>query len=293
MLRRRRADNSDFLTMRTFAIGDIQGCYVELQRLLKAVGFVSGEDRLWFVGDLVNRGPDSASVIRLLRDLGEDVVCVLGNHDLHLLAVAYGFAEVRKKDTLNNVLDAPDADELIDWLHDLPLAHSDSELNALLVHAGLYPGWSPQQALLLADEISRPLRRREPEVLFRAMYGNNPAIWRDDLVGSERLRFIINAFTRMRMIDTDLALELNHKGPPGDVTNTDGIPLRPWFKVANGRAASRRIIFGHWSALGAGTFGNAISLDSGCVWGNSLTAVRIDSDLCEFTSVKSALSGRI
>jgi len=279
--------------MRTFAIGDIQGCYIELQRLLKAINFVTGEDRLWFVGDLVNRGPGSASVIRLLRDLGDDVVCVLGNHDLHLLAVAYGFAEVRKKDTLDNVLDAPDADELVDWLHDLPLLHADRELNALLVHAGLYPGWSPAQALRLAEEVSTPLRQREPEVLFRAMYGNNPAIWRDDLVGSERLRFIINAFTRMRMIGADLALELNHKGPPGDVTNTDKASLRPWFEVTNDRAASQRIVFGHWSALGAGTFGNAISLDSGCVWGNSLTAARIDDDLCEFTSVKSAQSGRI
>jgi len=277
--------------MRIFAVGDIQGCYVDMQNLLKAISFAPGHDQLWFVGDLVNRGPGSADVVRLLRDLGDDAICVLGNHDLHMLAVAYGFADARKKDTLRVLLDASDSSELIDWFHDLPVLHHDPQHNTLMAHAGLYPGWSVAEAEALALEICHPLRMRKPEVLFNAMYGNEPAIWQDELAGSERLRFIVNAFTRMRMLGPGLSLELNHKGPPESVTNTGSSSLRPWFEMNNDHLTDQRIVFGHWSALGAGIFGNAIALDSGCVWGNSLTAARIDDGLCEFTSVSCAKSG--
>lgn len=268
--------------MRTFAIGDVQGCYRELKLLLARLGYVDGTDRLWFVGDLVNRGPASADVVRFVRDLGDNAVCVLGNHDLHLLAVAHGYAQPGKKDTLTEFLNAPDLTRLIDWYLQQPLYHEDASLNAVMVHAGIYPGWTLKQAALLSTEITGLLRRGQLHELFSAMYGNKPRRWRDELSGEKRRRFIINAFTRMRMIDADLSLEFSLKGPP---TETTGETFKPWFEINAGQPGSRRIVFGHWSALGAGVFGNAIALDSGCVWGNKLTAVRLDSEVVEFTSV--------
>lgn len=267
--------------MRTFAIGDVQGCYRELQQLLSKVGYVSGHDRLWFVGDLVNRGPASADVVRFVRDLGDSAVCVLGNHDLHLMAIAYGYAKPRKKDTLNELLAAPDAGDLIDWFHDRPIYFEDASLNAVLVHAGIYPGWSLEQAAVLSTEVTEPLQRRNAEKVFSAMYGNEPIRWHNDLTGQHRTRFIINAFTRMRLVSQDLALEFTSKGPPDQSSEN---LLQPWFRHQYHNVSGRRIVFGHWSALGAGIFGNCISLDSGCVWGNALTAVRLDTVQCEFTS---------
>lgn len=268
--------------MRTFAIGDVQGCYRELRLLLARLDYIDGVDQLWFVGDLVNRGPASADVVRFVRDLGDKAVCVLGNHDLHLLAVAHGFAQPGKNDTLTDILDAPDASELVEWFHQQPLYHEDASLNAVMVHAGIYPGWTLQQAALLSTEITGLLRRHQLHELFTAMYGNKPKRWRDDLTGAKRRRFIINAFTRMRMVGADLSLEFSLKGPPTEAANA---ALKPWFEINAGLPNSRRIVFGHWSALGAGKFGNAIALDSGCVWGNTLTAVQLDSEVCEFTSV--------
>ncbi len=268
--------------MRTFAIGDVQGCYRELKLLLARIGYREGVDRLWFVGDLVNRGPASADVVRFVRDLGDNAVCVLGNHDLHLLALAYGFAEPGKKDTLADFLDAPDASDLIEWLCQQPLYHEDAALNAVMTHAGIYPGWTLDQAALLATEITGLLRRGQIYELFNAMYGNKPRRWRDELSGEKRRRFIVNAFTRMRMVDHDLSLEFSFKAPPAHNTVET---LKPWFQFDSIQQSNRRIVFGHWSALGVGKFGNAISLDSGCVWGNALTCVQLDSPLCEFTSV--------
>jgi bis(5'-nucleosyl)-tetraphosphatase (symmetrical) len=269
--------------MAVYAIGDVQGCLDPLRRLLTQLGFGVTRDTVWFTGDLVNRGPDSLAVLRFVRGLGAAAVTVLGNHDLHLLAVAAGAAPRKALDTLDEVLTAPDREELLAWLRGRPLLHHDAALNYTLVHAGLLPQWDLADAQRLARETERALHERTAE-FFQHMYGNLPDHWREDLGGYARLRVIINAFTRLRFCDLEGNFDLRQKGAPG----SQPPDLLPWFRVPGRRSARLRVVFGHWSALGRHCADNVIALDSGCVWGRTLTAVRLDSAAPEFFEVACA-----
>ena len=257
--------------MTRYAIGDLQGCAEELRTLLARLKFSPDRDRLWFVGDLVNRGPDSLATLRLVRALGESAVVVLGNHDLHLLAVAYGVQRRRRSDTLDAVLAAPDRDALIEWLQLQPLAHLEG--SDLMVHAGIVPQWTAARTLALATEVASALRR-DPRALFEHMYGDEPDRWDERLAGAERLRFIINVLTRLRLCTADGRVDISIKGPPPPPPS----PLRPWFEHPLRASRDVRVIFGHWSALGLVERPGVLGLDSGCVWGGSLTGANLDSD---------------
>jgi bis(5'-nucleosyl)-tetraphosphatase (symmetrical) len=254
-----------------YAIGDLQGCDQELRALLKLLKFSADRDRLWFVGDLVNRGPGSLETLRLVRALGDNAIVVLGNHDLHLLAVAHGAERKRKSDTLDALLSAPDRDALLGWLSTRALAHAEG--SDLMVHAGLVPQWSARQALSLAREVEAALAR-DPRALFAHMYGNEPDRWRDDLKGEERLRFVINVLTRLRVCTPAGRVDLTMKGEPPPPPS----PLRPWFEIENRQSRDARIIFGHWSALGFVQRDGVVGLDTGCVWGGALTAFDLDRE---------------
>jgi bis(5'-nucleosyl)-tetraphosphatase (symmetrical) len=252
------------------AVGDIQGCYEELRALLARLSFSSDRDRLWFVGDLVNRGPRSLEVLRFVRSLGDNAVTVLGNHDLHLLAVACGCRSERRSDTLHEVLQAPDREALLEWLASRPLAHFEG--GDLMVHAGVVPEWTVETVIQLAREIEWALRN-EPRKLFDNMYGDEPDRWSEDLEGAERLRFAINVLTRMRVCTSDGRINLKIKGKPPGASS----PWRPWFDLEHRRTRGARIVFGHWSALGLMVRADVAGLDSGCVWGGALTALDLDS----------------
>jgi bis(5'-nucleosyl)-tetraphosphatase (symmetrical) len=254
-----------------YAIGDVQGCERELRALLKLIGFSADRDQLWLVGDLVNRGPGSLAVLRLVRALGDNAIVVLGNHDLHLLALAHKAARYRKSDTLEEVLRAPDCDALLGWLVQRPLAHAQG--NDLMVHAGLVPQWDSAQALALSAEVSHALRRH-PQRLFENMYGNEPDCWDEALSGTERLRFTINVLTRMRVCTAEGRVDLDMKGPPPPPPS----PMRPWFEHPTRRSRAARVIFGHWSALGLVRRAGVIGLDTGCAWGGALTAYDLDRE---------------
>jgi bis(5'-nucleosyl)-tetraphosphatase (symmetrical) len=256
--------------MATYAIGDVQGCFEELQALLRAIGFDRGRDQLWFVGDLVNRGPASLATLRFVRDLGESAATVLGNHDLHLLALAHGFAKPRADDTLDDVLTAPDRDELLDWLRCLPMIRVEGE--RVLVHAGLLPHWNVGKAKALAGEVEAELRGPGYRDFLAQIYGSRPDRWSDDLRGVDRLRVIVNAMTRMRFCSPEGAMDFHSKGeatqaPPGYL---------PWFEVQGRSSADHTLICGHWSALGLRLAPRLLLLDSGCVWGGKLSAVRLE-----------------
>jgi bis(5'-nucleosyl)-tetraphosphatase (symmetrical) len=261
--------------MAVYAIGDIQGCYDPLARLLERIDFDPTSDKLWFSGDLVNRGPDSLKTLRFVRALGDAAITVLGNHDLHLLALAAGAIPADARFTsLDEVLNAPDRDELMDWLRRRPFAHYDESLNTLLVHAGTHPDWSVPKTLSLAAEVETALQKRNKyKVLLRKMYGNDPRQWSDDLTGKRRLRFIVNCLTRMRMLTRKRRMNFTHTGPPFRARQD----LLPWFRFTPRAAQDARIVFGHWSALGLIVLPELVSLDTGCVWGAQLTAVRLDS----------------
>ena len=267
--------------MAIYAVGDVQGCYQPLQELLKKICFDPALDRLWFTGDLVNRGPQSLEVLRFVKGLGDRAICVLGNHDLHLLAVAAGTIKPKKRDTLDALLSAPDRNELLHWLRSRPLLHHDDRLGYTLIHAGLLPLWTLDDAQRLAQEVEIVLRGAGAENLYRHMYGDLPDHWAEKLRGVDRLRVIINAFTRLRYCDLDGNLDLRPKGPPG----TQPPDLLPWFQVPSRRSRDRRIIFGHWSTLGLWNADNVIGLDSGCLWGGALTAVQLDAAPVKFFSV--------
>ncbi|MET0656784.1 MAG: symmetrical bis(5'-nucleosyl)-tetraphosphatase, partial [Steroidobacteraceae bacterium] len=256
------------------AVGDLQGCLDEFEQLLEQIEFDPARDQLWLVGDLVNRGSQSLGCLRRVRDLGDAAITVLGNHDLHLLALASTPREKRKsKDTLDGILTAPDRDELMEWLAHRPLLHYDGRLDTILVHAGLAPEWDLATAQALAAELERSLRDSQGRrALFEHMYGDTPARWSPKLAGFDRLRFITNCLTRMRMIAPNGAVELQHKGPPADAEPH----LTPWFRVPHRRTRRHRVVFGHWSALGLYAADNVICVDTGCVWGNTLSAVRLD-----------------
>lgn len=261
--------------MARYAIGDLQGCLEELRTLLAQLRFNADRDELWFVGDLVNRGPDSLGVLRFVRALGANARVVLGNHDLHLLAVAYsgGARRLRPDDTLDAVLDAPDRERLLDWLRTRPLAVRDTRdgRDDLMVHAGLVPQWSADDAVQLAAEVSRRLER-EPRELFAQMYGDEPARWQPQLEGDARARIVINVLTRLRYCTTEGRIDLRVKGAPGSQARE----LLPWFDVPRRASAISRIVFGHWSTLGILRRPQLVALDSGCVWGGALTACNLD-----------------
>lgn len=257
--------------MAVYAIGDVQGCYDELMALLKKVEFKADRDRLWFAGDLVNRGPKSLQVLRFVKSLGDGAVTVLGNHDLHLLALSQGNRNHYKRSTLDKILEAPDRDELIDWLRHRPLMHQCEKRCYSLVHAGLAPQWDIETALDCAKELEQTLRGPGFHSYCQNMYGNQPDLWNDNLKGLDRLRFITNAFTRLRYCSQDGRLSLREKGAP----NTQSNGFIPWFEVAKRASRNDRIIFGHWSTLGYYQADNIWCLDSGCLWGGELTALRV------------------
>jgi bis(5'-nucleosyl)-tetraphosphatase (symmetrical) len=257
--------------MATYAIGDIQGCHDELCRLLDKLRFDPHRDKLWLVGDLVNRGPDSLRVLRFVRDLGERAVTVLGNHDLHLLALGAGNMKHARKSNLHDVLEAPDRDEILHWLRHRPLMHYDTKKGFALVHAGLAPQWDLAEALACAREVEAALRDPGYAAFLHDMYGNEPAKWSPSLAGMDRLRFITNCLTRLRYCTEDGVLALGEKGPPGSQAE----PYLPWFQVPSRATRGARIIFGHWSTLGYWARDGVWALDSGCLWGGSLTAIRV------------------
>jgi bis(5'-nucleosyl)-tetraphosphatase (symmetrical) len=255
--------------MATYAIGDVQGCMRELEALLEACSFDKAIDRLWFVGDLVNRGPASLEVLRFVKDLGNSATVVLGNHDLHLLCVAEGFARPRADDTLEEVLNAPDRDALLQWLRSRQILHAED--GAVLVHAGLLPQWTVSKALALAGEVEAALRGADFRECLSRLYGSEPRAWNDALAGPDRVRVIVNAMTRMRFCNDSGEMEFRAKGsldaaPPG---------YRAWFDIPDRHSAGATVICGHWSALGLRIQSGLLALDSGCIWGGALSAVRL------------------
>jgi bis(5'-nucleosyl)-tetraphosphatase (symmetrical) len=256
--------------MATYAIGDLQGCYSTLKQLLDLISFNAVRDRLWLVGDIVNRGPDSLATLRFAKDSGDTVTMVLGNHDLHLLMVAAGIAKMNANDTLQPILDAPDREELLFWLRHQKLLHLDND--HVMVHAGLLPAWSVTQAAALAQEVECALRSENFQEVFVRLYGNRPNCWLDDLTGYERLRVIVNAMTRMRICSPNGKMKFSYKG------NEQGVPdgYLPWFEAPKRASQESTVICGHWSALGLKVNHNLIALDTGCLWGGSLTAIRLE-----------------
>jgi bis(5'-nucleosyl)-tetraphosphatase (symmetrical) len=254
-----------------YAIGDVQGCRDELRALLARLKFSADRDQLWFVGDLVNRGPNSLATLRLVHGLRDNSVVVLGNHDLHLLAVAAGVRRRRRSDTLDEVLAASDRDALLGWLGSSPLAHAQGK--DLMVHAGVLPQWTVKLTLSLAAEVEAALQH-DPHTLLEQMYGNEPVRWDPRLAGMERLRFVINVLTRMRVCTADGHVDTSVKGG----VPASPSPLRAWFEHPHRASGEARIIFGHWSALGLVQRAGVVGLDTGCVWGGALTALDLDSD---------------
>lgn len=258
--------------MAVYAIGDIQGCYDELRRALDAVDFDPVRDCLWCVGDLVNRGPKSLEVLRFVRGLGDAAICVLGNHDLHLLALAAGNGKHKGESSLEKVLTAADADELLHWLRHRPLLHHDAGLDFLMVHAGLPPQWDLATAQACAREVEDVLRGDAHTDYFLHMYGNKPELWDPALRGMERWRFITNCLTRLRYCEPDGSLALKDKGPPG----SQSWGRMPWFEHPLRATRNQRIVFGHWSTLGYQARDNVWALDTGCLWGGALTLLQLD-----------------
>ena len=259
--------------MALYAIGDIQGCCDEFELLLQRIQFDPTRDRIWLTGDLVNRGPRSLDVLRLVKSLGTAAITVLGNHDLHLLAINVDAKAKRSVDTLDDIFDAPDRDELLHWLQQQPLLHHDAALKLTLIHAGLPPQWNLPQAIHCASEVEHALRDPEQaHELFAHMYGNEPDVWDDNLQGWPRLRFITNCLTRLRACTAKGKLKLKFKDAPSKMESN----LYPWFRVPGRRSYNDRIICGHWSALGYHDADNILALDTGCVWGGQLCAVRLD-----------------
>ena len=264
--------------MSIYAIGDLQGCYDELQDLLEKINFDPAQDTLWFTGDLVNRGPKSLACLRFIKGLGSKAITVLGNHDLHLLAVAYAKRQTSAGDTLDAILQAPDRDELLTWLRQQPLLQYDPQLNFVLVHAGIAPQWNLAIAQQLAHEIEAQLHNKDSELLAQ-LYGNEPACWNAELTGTARWRCIINYFTRMRFCTVAGCLDLKYKG---EIVNAP-TDLIPWFQISTRKTQEIKILFGHWAALQGNTdTPNVFALDTGCVWGQYLTAFRLE-DLQKFS----------
>ena len=252
--------------MSTYAIGDVQGCHDELVLLLDKINFDAQRDRLWFVGDLVNRGPQSARTLRLIRSFGAAAVSVLGNHDLFMLAAARGHGKAHAGDTFDDVLNAPDAGQLLEWLSRQKLAHLED--GWLMVHAGILPAWDAAQTVALAHEAEQAVRH-DP-AFFSHMRGNAPAVWRDDLEGYNRLRVIVNALTRLRFCTLEGRMDFTTKteiAPAGHVA---------WYEVAHRKTSGTQVVYGHWAARGLIMTPHLAGLDTGCVWGRRLTAMRLE-----------------
>ncbi len=256
--------------MSTYAIGDIQGCFDSFMRLLERCAFDPGQDKLWLVGDLVNRGPRSLDTLRFVRDLGAAAVTVLGNHDLALLMAAEDFGKRGKGDTFDEILAAPDRNELLDWLRHQPLCHVEGEY--CMVHAGLLPQWSVKKARALAAEVEAMLTGDQWREFMANMWGSEPASWQKGLEGWPRLRVIVNAMTRMRFCSPTGEMDFRIKGEVAK--GPEG--FLPWFEVPDRRSADTVLITGHWSALGLKILPNLLAIDSGCLWGGALTAIRLE-----------------
>ena len=256
--------------MATYAIGDLQGCFAPLQRLLAKCEFDRARDQLWFVGDLVNRGPDSLGVLRFVKSLDDRAIVVLGNHDLHLLTVAAGFVKPHRGDTLDEILNAPDRETLLDWLRHRPLMHQGNGVT--MIHAGLLPNWTVTHARSLAREVEAMLRGADYMQFLSNMYGNTPNHWREDLTGWDRLRIVTNSLTRLRICTDEGVMEFSHKGELADVP----AGFRPWYAVPGRMSAADTIVCGHWSALGLKLESKLLALDTGCLWGRCLSAVRLE-----------------
>ncbi|MEQ1559499.1 MAG: symmetrical bis(5'-nucleosyl)-tetraphosphatase [Methyloglobulus sp.] len=263
--------------MAIYAIGDLQGCYDELIRLLDTIAFNEHNDQLWFVGDLVNRGPKSLETLRFIKSLGDSAVAVLGNHDLHLLAAACSVPSNNKKEALKQVLIAPDRDELIDWLRHRPLFHYNEHF--CMVHAGIPPQWDFDQTQKMAQVVATALQGKDYKSLLKTMYGDKPDIWSPLLRGTSRLRFIINCFTRMRYCNKEGRLDFNFNGAPGSQPDN----LMPWFTVPGRKIFDRKVVFGHWSSLGFYEGNNCYAIDTGCLWGGQLTALRLSEQVERFS----------
>ncbi len=255
--------------MATYAIGDLQGCFHSFQKLLHQIAFDPAQDELWLVGDLVNRGAGSLPVLRWMLAHQHCVKAVLGNHDLHALVVAEGFVKAHRGDTLQAILDAPDREALLHWLRHQPLMHADQ--GYAMVHAGLLPQWSLDQALALAGEVEQALRGADYRDFLAQMYGNYPESWSEELAGMDRLRMITNAMTRLRVCSQEGRMDFKFKGELADIPSG----FVPWFDVKQRQSAEATIIFGHWSALGLQQRPNLFALDTGCLWGGQLTALRL------------------
>jgi bis(5'-nucleosyl)-tetraphosphatase (symmetrical) len=256
--------------MAIYAVGDIQGCHAELVQLLDRTKFDQATDQLWLVGDLVNRGPGSLGVLRLVKSLGDSAITVLGNHDLHLLAVAEDKSELNRNDTLDEILAAPDRDELLFWLRNQRLLHAQDGF--VLVHAGLLPQWNVAQAASLAREVEAALRSDDYATFLERMYGNAPHQWDENLTGYKRLRVIVNAFTRLRICTRKGEMEFKFKGEMESIS----AGYMPWFDVPERASRDSTVIVGHWSALGLLLRKDIIALDTGCLWGGPMTAIRLE-----------------
>lgn len=269
--------------MATYAIGDVQGCYPELQRLLDKLRFDPASDRLWFCGDLVNRGGQSLDTLRLIHTLRESCVITLGNHDLSLLAIAQRRpdAQARVNPELREVLFADDAPVLFEWLRSQKLLHHDEQLNWSMVHAGLAPSWTLRQALRAAQDVERELSSPRHPRLLRNLFGNRPAVWSQRLQGLDRLRATINTMTRMRYCDVNGRIDFDAKDVPG----TQRAGLYPWYEVPGMRRRNMRVVCGHWSALGRFAGLGIHAIDTGCVWGGQLTALQLDTDELRYITV--------
>jgi len=252
-----------------YVVGDIQGCYATFCELLEHCGFDPARDRLWIAGDMINRGPRNLEVLRYLRGLGRRCQCVLGNHDFFLLAVVAGATRYDSGDTLEDILQAPDCQELVDWVRHLPLIHVEGP--AVMAHAGILPQWGVDRAITLAAEVEEHLRGPDWQDFLRSIWGGKPTRWSDNLQGADRFRVIVNSFCRMRFLSPDGSLAFKPKGRPED--NPDFIP---WYAYPGADLGTYTVYHGHWSALGFRDMGNVLSLDSGCVWGGQLTALRIE-----------------
>ncbi len=259
--------------MATYFVGDIQGCLDELQLLLEQANFNKETDQLWLTGDLVARGPKSLETLRFVKSLGSAAVTILGNHDLHLLAVSQGISRVKEKDKTAPIFTAPDSKELLTWLRHQSLLAVNSEHNIVMSHAGISPQWDINTAIECAHEVEAVLQSDKWIWLLENMYDNQPDVWREDLTGIERYRYIINAFTRMRFCYFDGRLDMECKLPPQEINNDE---LFPWFELENRLPLSHKVIFGHWAALMGHDGNNVIALDTGCVWGEYMTMYRVD-----------------
>lgn len=260
--------------MVTYAIGDIQGCYDSLMALLEKIDYDENKDTLWFAGDLVNRGPKSLKTLRFIKGLGDKAISVLGNHDLHLLALYFNKNNPKKSDTLKATLNASDSEELMHWLRCLPLVHHDEQLNALMVHAGIPPNWSANKAVKRSLEVEAFIQSPDFREFFQVMYGNHPDQWKSSLKGMDRLRAIVNYFTRMRFCTQQGQLDLRSK----EGLNKKPTGFSPWFELER-KAVDTRIFFGHWAALEGKADGkNVFALDTGCVWGGQLSSIRLEDE---------------